>query len=56
MQTELCYREKFTKRITAYPVGYSEEELEELLKRHPEWYLSKVTIGDIDENRKENDI
>lgn len=46
MQTEPCYREKTTKRVVAYPVGYSEEELKELLERHPDWYLSTVTIGE----------
>ena len=37
--TELCLRDD-SGMITAWIAGYSTEELNELLLRHPDWYRS----------------
>lgn len=36
---ELCVKDK-DGRIVAWCVGYSDNELKSLLKRHPGWYVS----------------
>ena len=41
---ELCIRDE-NGLIVAWCVGYSNEELENLLKRHPGWYFSSAEIS-----------
>lgn len=38
-EIELCIRDN-QQRIVAWQTGYSEEEIEELLKLHPDWHRS----------------
>lgn len=38
-EIELCIRDE-QGRIVAWQVGYSDEELDDLLKRHPGWHRS----------------
>nr|WP_181966188.1 hypothetical protein [Ruminococcus sp. AF42-10] len=41
---EQCIRDE-NGRIVALCVGYSEDELKNLLKRHPRWYFSDTFSG-----------
>lgn len=45
MSQEICYRDKEANRaIVAWDVGYSEEEIKELLEKHPSWYRSTEEV------------
>ncbi len=42
---EICYRDRdCDDAITMWEAGYSKEDIDELLKRHPSWYRSSVVL------------
>jgi len=43
-QVEICYRDK-DGRIVAWDVGMSEEDIEKMLKEHPDYYRSTEEVG-----------
>ena len=47
MEQIICYRDKnHDDRVVAFDAGYSDDEIEELLKKHSNWYRSVITIED----------
>lgn len=43
MKTELCLRNEVG-CIVAWLVGYSDEDIEHALRRHPNWYRSSEEV------------
>lgn len=44
MSVEICYRDK-DGLIVAWDVGMSEEDVKEMLEKHPDYYRSTTEVG-----------